>query len=135
MKKNKDYTLSSGNVFADLELPNPEELLAKAELTYQINTIIKQKKLTPLKVAKLLDVNQDTVSALKTGKLSHFSLEQLFRFLNLLGQRIAIEVIPKTRTVKKPDFSVSFPKIKKKTPMVKRPTIEKAVLLYAKKRK
>lgn len=46
MKINKDYIISSGNVFADLGLSNPEERLAKAELAFQINTIIEQKGLT-----------------------------------------------------------------------------------------
>jgi len=40
VKKNKNITPSSGNVFADLGLPNPEERLAKAELARQINNII-----------------------------------------------------------------------------------------------
>ena len=31
MTRKRDYTVSSGNVFADLELPKPEEFLAKAE--------------------------------------------------------------------------------------------------------
>lgn len=40
MKDNKDYTISSGNVFADLGLSNPEERLIKAELAYHINNLI-----------------------------------------------------------------------------------------------
>lgn len=43
MKKN-NYTISSGNVFADLELPNAQEMFAKAELVRQINYLIEKKK-------------------------------------------------------------------------------------------
>jgi hypothetical protein len=34
------YSVGSGNVFADLGLPNAEQLLAKAELTFHIGRII-----------------------------------------------------------------------------------------------
>ena len=34
--KKTDYKLSSGNVFADLEVDAPEEALAKAELTVNL---------------------------------------------------------------------------------------------------
>jgi predicted XRE-type DNA-binding protein len=54
----------SKNVFADLGLSNPEERLAKAELVLQINRLIEQKKLTQVKVAKLLDIDQPKVSLL-----------------------------------------------------------------------
>ncbi len=54
-KKNLDYEISSGNVFADIGLPNAEELLAKADLISQINDLIKQKKLTQVAAAKLLE--------------------------------------------------------------------------------
>lgn len=79
--KNKDYTISSGNIFADLGFPNPEEWLVKVELTYQINTIIKQKKLTQIAAAELLEIDQPKVSALSKGRLADFSFEALFRFL------------------------------------------------------
>lgn len=119
MKKNKDYFIGSGNVFDDLELPNPEERLAKAELALQINRLIKQKKLTQIAAAKLLDIDQPKISALSQGKLSGFSLERLFRFLNALGQDITIKVT-KTQAKKRSNVIVSFPKTKK-APVIKRP--------------
>ena len=39
----QDYTIGSGNVFADLGLENPEELQLKAKLTHLINRIVKQR--------------------------------------------------------------------------------------------
>ena len=119
MKKNKDYEISSGNVFADLGLPDPEELLAKAELVRQINNLIKQKKLTQIAAAKLLDIDQPKISALSTGKLSGFSFERLFKFLNILGQDITIKVT-KTQAKRRSNVIVSFPKTKKE-PVIKRP--------------
>jgi predicted XRE-type DNA-binding protein len=90
MKKNKDYTVSSGNIFKDLGVVNPEERLAKAELAYQINTLIRERSFTQQQAAKLLGVDQPKISSLFQGKLSGFSLERLFNFLNLLDQKIPI---------------------------------------------
>ncbi len=88
MKKKDDYTISSDNLFADLGLPNPEERLAKAELARQINELIEQREFNHIEAAKLLDIDQSKISALSKGKLSGFSLERLFRLLNILGQDI-----------------------------------------------
>ena len=61
--------LSSGNVFADLELSNSEEYLVKAKLAYEIGQLIKEKKLTQIKAAELLDIDQPKISALLKGRL------------------------------------------------------------------
>ncbi len=88
---------SSGNVFADLGLANSDELLIKAELVRQISNSIDAKNLTQTEAAKILDIDQSKVSALLNGKLSDFSTERLFRFLNALGSDVEIRVIPKPR--------------------------------------
>jgi predicted XRE-type DNA-binding protein len=87
-----DYTVSSGNVFADLGLPNPEEALAKAELANKIIELIRERRLTQVQAAKVLGVDQPKVSALLRGNLTGFSLERLMRFLLRLGQDIRITV-------------------------------------------
>lgn len=134
MKKKIDYEISSGNVFADLGLPNPEELLAKAELALQINRLIKQKKLTQVEAAKLLDIDQPKVSQLAKGKLSGFSLERLFKFLNLLGQDITIKV-SKAKTRKRANVIVDLPRVKR-SPIIKRPfDSANATAIHAKKKK
>lgn len=88
----KNYTKSSGNVFADLDLPDAEERLAKADLAIQIDHIIRKKKLTQEQAAKILGVSQPKVSALLHGKLAGFSIERLFKFLMALGQDIEIRI-------------------------------------------
>jgi predicted XRE-type DNA-binding protein len=90
--KKRDYTVSSGNVFADLGLPNPEEALAKAELAQKIIVLIRKRGLTQIEAAVVLGVDQPKVSALVRGQLSGFSLERLMRFLLRLGQDIKITV-------------------------------------------
>lgn len=86
---------SSGNVFADLGLENSDELLIKAELVRQISNLIDSRRLTQTEAAKILGIDQPKVSALLNGKLSGFSTDRLFRFLNALGSDVEIRVIPK----------------------------------------
>ena len=81
-------TEGSGNVFADLCLPNPERCLEKAEIVYQISEIIKNRGLTQAEAAKILGVDQPQVSALMRGRFYRFSLERLLRFMDALGKRI-----------------------------------------------
>jgi predicted XRE-type DNA-binding protein len=88
---------SSGNVFADLGLANSDELLIKAELVRQISNLIDSKRLTQTEAAKILGIDQPKVSALLNGKLSGFSTDRLFRFLNALGSDVEIRVIPKPK--------------------------------------
>ena len=112
--KNKDCETTSGNIFADLGLQNPEEHLAKARLAMQIDLLIEKKGLNQKDAAKLLGIDQPKISALHKGKLSGFSLERLFRFLNILGQEIDIQVKHKGRRKGARNINVSLPKIRKR---------------------
>jgi predicted XRE-type DNA-binding protein len=87
--------VSSGNVFADLGLPNSEEMLVKAELASKIGEIIDTRSLTQMDAAEILGIDQPKVSALIRGRLTGFSTERLFRFLNALGSDVEISVKPK----------------------------------------
>ena len=88
----RDYVTSSGNVFADLNLPKADDLLAKAELAAKIIAEIERRRLTQAQAAAILGIDQPKISALKQGKLSGFSIERLIRFLLLLGHDIEITV-------------------------------------------
>ena len=95
-RRSEHVEASSGNVFADLGLPNPEGLLARAELVRRIAEIIRTRKLTQAKAAFLLGVDQPKVSALLRGRFQGFSSDRLFRFLNVLGSDVEI-VVHETR--------------------------------------
>jgi len=86
--------LSSGNVYADLGLPNAEERLAKADLVIRIYDVITSRGLTQRDAARLLGIDQPKVSALLRGKFDGFSTDRLFRFLNRLGQDVSIVITP-----------------------------------------
>jgi len=82
----------SGNVFADLGLPNPEERLAKADLAIRIAAAIRGRRLTQARAARVLRIDQPKVSRLLRGQLSGFSTERLMHFLILLGRDVEIVV-------------------------------------------
>ena len=84
----------TGNVFADLGLPNPELALAKAKLVQHLRDLIAERGLTQLKAAELLGIDQPKVSALVRGRVAGYTLDRLVRLLNALGQRVEISVGP-----------------------------------------
>jgi predicted XRE-type DNA-binding protein len=88
---------SSGNVFADMGLAEPEEELTKAQLASHIRQIIKRRRLTQVAAAVLMGVDQPKVSALLNGRLANFSSERLMRLLTALGQDVDITVRAKPR--------------------------------------
>lgn len=93
----KEVEASSGNVFADLDVPDSGEALAKAQLAQRICAIFSELKLTQARAASLLGIDQLKVSALIRGRLDGFSTDRLFRFLNALGHDVEIMVRPRGR--------------------------------------
>lgn len=92
-----EHTVSTGNVFEDLGLPQADELLPKAALANQIASIITHRHLTQAEAAQLLGTGQPKVSELMAGKLDGFSIERLIRFLNALDRDVQILISPKPR--------------------------------------
>jgi len=84
----------SGNVFADLGLPNPEREFLKARLTLEIYRILKQRHLTQASAGALLGIKQPHVSLLVRNRAGSFSVERLMDFLTALGQDVEITVRP-----------------------------------------
>lgn len=87
-------TESSGNVFADLGLPNPEQELLKAQLTLQIHSILKASGMTQAEIGKILGVQQPQVSLLMRNRAGNFSIGRLMEFLTALRQDVEITVRP-----------------------------------------
>lgn len=98
---------SSGNVFADLGVPEANEALAKAELARRIIELLESRRLTQVAAAELLGVDQPKVSALKHGRLEGFSTDRLFKFLNALGRDVDIVIKKKSNGAMHPRIRVS----------------------------
>jgi predicted XRE-type DNA-binding protein len=94
-KKDLPVKKGSGNVFADLGLPDAEDLQIKAELTRQIYSRIKSFGLTQAQTAKRLGLQQPDVSKLMNGRYTGFSTERLMSLLTAL--KIDIEIVLRPR--------------------------------------
>ena len=81
-----------GNVFADLELPEADAHMLKAELVTRIDRIIRRRGLTQVRAAKLLGLSQPDVSRLLRGDFREYSMERLLRLLTVLGRDVEIVI-------------------------------------------
>jgi predicted XRE-type DNA-binding protein len=87
-----EYMVSSGNVFADLGVPDAEAALVKSDLAAAIAATIRQRGLTQAQAAKLLGIDQSRVSRIIRGELAHYTMDRLLRFLTLLHRDVTIVV-------------------------------------------
>jgi len=85
-------TESSGNIFADLGIENPEEYRLKARLASLIYDGIQARGWTQKHAAGVLGITQPEVSNICRGLLDHFSVERLLRLLVELGYRVSITI-------------------------------------------
>jgi predicted XRE-type DNA-binding protein len=90
----------SGNVFADLRLPDADEKQTKVRLAVAINHILRNRSLKQSSAARRLKINQPKISTLSNYRLEGFSVERLMRFLNALDRDIEIVIRPKPRSRK-----------------------------------
>lgn len=87
-------TRSSGNVFADMNVPDAGEALNKARIAHEVCELIHRQSLNQTEAAELLGVDQPMVSALMRGRLQGCSTDRLLRFLTALGQDVDIVIHP-----------------------------------------
>ncbi len=93
MRDDTSLFIGSDNVFADLGLPNPDGLLAKAKLTAQLQSFLDQHDLTDTQAATRLGISQAQVTRLLDGHLDDFTFDQIFHYLNRLGLGIEVRVL------------------------------------------
>lgn len=77
-------TRSSGNVFADLGLPDAKELAVKPDLVIRIMKIMKSEGLTQTETAKRIGMSQGDLSKVLRGHFREYSIKQLTRLAELL---------------------------------------------------
>lgn len=86
------FVSGSGNVFADLQLPDPEEALAKAGLAQAIAETIERRGLTQEEAGRIMGLDQPKVSAIVRGRLSGFTQDRLTRCVLALGNDVEITI-------------------------------------------
>jgi len=98
MKAPIEVEISSGNVYADIGLPDAEEMLVKAQLAQKIGELVQNRRLTQAAAAKLFGMTQPKVSALLRGQFRGISEAKMIECLNKLGRDVQI-VIAESRQV------------------------------------
>ena len=79
----------SGNVFRDLGFGSveAEQLRMRAELMLRLTKVIRDRRLTQARAAKLFGVSQPRVSDLVRDRIERFSIDTLIGMLNQAGSR------------------------------------------------
>lgn len=85
---------SSGNVFADLGLPDAEKLKIKTGLVVEIRKAMRVLELNQQEAAKRMGIPQPKVSGMMRGDFTNLSERKLMDCLNRLGYDIEIKVRP-----------------------------------------
>ncbi|MGO8968376.1 MAG: helix-turn-helix domain-containing protein [Myxococcaceae bacterium] len=93
----KKTTRGTGNVFADIGVPDPEVALVKAQLASRIVDLIEARGLTQVQAAAILGTDQPRVSDIVRGSLQQFTADRLMRFITALGSDVEIAVHPGRR--------------------------------------
>ena len=84
----------SGNVFADLGLPDADKLKIKTGLVIQIRKAMRRLDLTQQEAAKRMGITQPKVSDMMRGDFSNLSERKLMDCLVRMGYDIEIKVRP-----------------------------------------
>jgi predicted XRE-type DNA-binding protein len=93
-KRKADIHEGSGNVFSDLGLANADELKLKAGIVIELHRLVKKRKLTQVKAAKLVGISQPDLSNLLRGDFDDYSAERLMKMLTAFEQDIEIVMKP-----------------------------------------
>jgi predicted XRE-type DNA-binding protein len=92
--ENLEYEKGSGNVFADLELDDADELFTRSQIGFHLYQILKEKNLKQKEIALLLGISQPDVSHLMNGHFSRFTTDKLLDFLKRLNLKVSIYISP-----------------------------------------
>jgi predicted XRE-type DNA-binding protein len=98
----------STNVYADLGLPDAEEMLVKAQLASKVGDIVKRRKLTQAQAAVLLGITQPKLSGMLRGQFRGISETKMSECLTRLGRDIEIVVKTASRSRTEGHVSVVF---------------------------
>jgi len=93
-KRRTHVEVGSGNIFADLGLPDAEEMLLKSTIVIELRRLIEQRKLTQTAAAKRIGINQADLSKILRGRFRGYSEARLMRMLTAFDQDVEITTKP-----------------------------------------
>src|SRR5437764_10980887 len=97
MSEEIEMYAGSGNVYADLELEDADELLTRSQIGFLVFKILEDRKLKQREIASVLGIAQPDVSHLMNGHFSRFTTDKLLDFLKRLDQKVTIKIGPHKR--------------------------------------
>jgi predicted XRE-type DNA-binding protein len=86
--------IGSGNVFADLGLPDAEEAHLKSQVVIVLRRLIEARKLTQTAAANLIGISQGDLSHILRGRFRGWSVGRLMQMLTVFEQDVEIVVRP-----------------------------------------
>jgi predicted XRE-type DNA-binding protein len=91
------------NVFADLDLPKPDELFLRAGLLIELGKLMRESRMTQVELATKTGLKQPEISRILNGKNRGFSTDRLARIAFKLGYlpMIKLEPMPQRRSGKR----------------------------------
>ena len=103
-----DIEKSSGNVYADLETPDADEMRVKAQLAGKIAEIIQARRWTQQRASEVLGISQPKLSLLLRGQFRGISEAKMLELLARLGRNVQIVVGPPRRSTRAGRVEVVF---------------------------
>ena len=94
MTRKVKVEMGSGNIFADLGLPDAEAHFLKAQIVSEIYRLTHERKLTQSQAGERMGVSQPEVSRLFKGNFREYSVDRLMGFLTVFDRDIEIVVRP-----------------------------------------
>ncbi|MPZ59213.1 MAG: helix-turn-helix domain-containing protein [Rhizobiales bacterium] len=94
MTRKIKVTRGSGNIFADLGLPDAETHFLKAQIVSEIYRLTNERKLTQAVAGKRMGISQPEVSRMFKGHFREYSVDRLMEFLTAFDRDVEIVVKP-----------------------------------------
>ena len=88
-----DLVRGSGNVFRDLDIPDADAELMKADLAAGIIRILREREMSATEAARLAEVAVADISRIRKAALDRFTIDRLVKIHNRLdrGTRIRVD--------------------------------------------
>jgi predicted XRE-type DNA-binding protein len=81
MARKVKVEMGSGNIFADLGMPDAEAHFLKAQIVSEICRLTNERKLTRAQAGKRMGISQPEVSRMFKGNFREYSIDRLMGFL------------------------------------------------------